>query len=66
MWRFTQAGGRYFPFDNTALDTLFEVSKGNPRTICGVTQVALEYAGATNQAITPAIITDVAKRRIVN
>src|SRR5690606_3672573 len=35
LWRFTQAGGRYFPFDSASLDTLFEVSKGNPRTICG-------------------------------
>ncbi len=66
MWRFTQAGGRYFPFDSAALDTLFEVSKGTPRTICGIAQVALEYAGATNQAITPTIVTEVAKRRIVN
>jgi len=66
LWRFNQAGGRYFPFDATSLDALFEISKGNPRTICGIAQVALEYAGATDSAVTPAIIQEVAKRRIIS
>jgi type II secretory pathway predicted ATPase ExeA len=66
LWRFTQAGGRYFPFDTASLDTLFAVTKGNPRTICGIAQVALEYAGATSEAISPAVIQEVAKRRIIN
>ena len=35
-WRFIQAGGRIFPFDSPTLDALFEMSKGNPRTVCGI------------------------------
>jgi len=64
-WRFTQAGGHFFPFAPEALTTLFELTQGNPRTICGIAQVALEYAGATNETITPTIISEVAKRRII-
>lgn len=65
-WRFQQAGGRVFPFDTASLDAIFELTKGNPRTICGIAQVALEYAGATGRAITPAIVVEVAERRILN
>lgn len=65
LWRFNQAGGRYFPFDTSALEQLFAISLGNPRTVCGIAQVALEYAGATNQEITPGIILEVAKTRII-
>lgn len=65
-WRFIQAGGRMFPFDKSALKALFEYSKGNPRTICGLAQVALEYAGTTNELITPEIIKSVAARRVAN
>jgi general secretion pathway protein A len=64
-WRFSQAGGRYFPFEPKTLDTLFEVTSGNPRTLCGIAQVALEYAGATNGAISQEIIEEVAQRRII-
>ena len=66
LWRFNQAGGRYFPFDTDSLDTLHTLSKGNPRTICGIAQVALEYAGATGEAVTAAIVSEVANRRILN
>ncbi len=66
LWRFNQAGGRYFPFDVPSLDALFELSKGNPRTICGIAQVALEYAGATGQAVTPDVVHEVAQRRILD
>jgi type II secretory pathway predicted ATPase ExeA len=65
-WRFNQAGGRFFPFDTPSLDQMLEVSKGNPRTICGIAQLALEYTGATNKAVTPDIISEVAKARILN
>ena len=65
-WRFSQAGGRYFPFDTLSLDALFEISQGNPRTVCGIAQVALEYAGATGSAVTPMIVQEVAKRRIIS
>ncbi|MEZ4621190.1 MAG: hypothetical protein R2867_37605 [Caldilineaceae bacterium] len=65
-WRFKQAEGKFFPFDNPTLDSLFSASKGNPRTICGIAQVALELAGTTNQAITPDIIKELASRRVTN
>lgn len=65
-WRFTQAGGRIFPFDQASLDELMNVSKGNPRTICGIAQIALEVAGTSDQAITPQIIKEVAAKRINN
>jgi general secretion pathway protein A len=64
-WRFTQAGGRFFPFSPETLHTLFEITQGNPRTICGIAQVALEYAGATHEALTPAIMAEVAQRRVI-
>lgn len=65
-WRFSMAGGRLFPFDTASLNTLFEVSKGNPRTICGIAQLALEATGATNNAVTPDLITTVAKTRVLD
>jgi general secretion pathway protein A len=65
-WRFTQAGGRFFPFEPSALDQLFEVTKGNPRSVCGIAQLALEYAGSTNTAVTPEMITNVAQTRILD
>ena len=65
-WRFVQAGGRIFPFDSPTLDALFLMSKGNPRTVCGIVQVSLEYAGTTDRAITPEIIDDVSRRRLLD
>jgi type II secretory pathway predicted ATPase ExeA len=65
LWRFEQAGGSHFPFDKASLDTLYERSTGNPRTICGMAQLALEYTAVTGQPITPKIIQDVAERRYV-
>ena len=65
-WRFIQAGGRIFPFDSPALDALFKISKGNPRTVCGIGQVALEIAGTTEQTITPDVIQEVSATRIAN
>lgn len=64
-WRFSQAGGLTFPFNPPSIEQLFAISQGNPRTVCGVAQVSLEYAGATDKAITPEIIDEVAKRRYV-
>jgi len=65
-WRYQQAGGNVFPFNNSTLDALYDLTDGNPRTICGIARVALEYAGATGNAISPEIIGEVAKRRILN
>lgn len=65
-WRYQQAGGNVFPFDSASLDAIYELTKGNPRTICGIARVALEFAGATGSAITPSIVVEVAQRRILN
>lgn len=37
-WRFTQAGGQDFPFEADALDYLYSITEGHPRTACGLTQ----------------------------
>ena len=65
-WRYAQAGGQgIFPFEPEALQTLYEVSTGNPRTACGIAQLALEVSALRNQTVTPHIITEVAERRYV-
>lgn len=65
FWRFEQAGGKLFPFEPAALDTLYELSAGNPRTVCGIAQLALEAAAAGGHSITAATIAQVAERRYV-
>lgn len=65
-WRYAQAGGLgIFPFETDALETLYAVSGGNPRTACGIAQLALEVSASRNQTITPTIISEVAERRYV-
>ena len=65
-WRYAQAGGLgIFPFEPEAIETLYEVSQGNPRTACGIAQLALEVSAKRNQTITPPVITEVAERRYV-
>lgn len=66
LWRFKQAGGAQLPFGAPSLDTLYELTMGNPRTVCGIAQISLEYAGATGSEITSDVIQEVAKRRILN
>lgn len=65
LWRFEQAGGKLFPFEKDAMDTMYELSKGNPRTICGIAQLALEISATTGRTITPNVIHKVAERRYV-
>lgn len=65
IWRFEQAGGKLFPFEKEALDTLYQVSYGNPRTICGIAQLALEISAIGGRTITPTVIKEVAERRYV-
>lgn len=65
-WRFTQAGSKApFPFEIDAMNRLFEISKGNPRTVCGIAQLALEVSAARNEPITPTVVEEVSKRRYV-
>ena len=54
-----------FPFTDEALQALFTLTKGNPRTVCGIAQMSLEVAAARNQLITPIIIKEVSERRYV-
>ncbi len=55
-WRFFQAEGQTFPFGTQALDTLFELTKGHPRTTCQLASLALEMAAYTSFDVTPDII----------
>ena len=65
-WRFVQAGGeRIFPFEPSALNTLYAIANGNPRTVCGIAQLSLEVAASRNEAISPTIVEEVAERRYV-
>jgi general secretion pathway protein A len=65
-WRFAQAGGKLFPFENGAIDTLFDLTQGNPRTTCGVAKLALEVAAARHSPITPAIIKEASEKRFLD
>lgn len=65
VWRFKQADGKLFPFERDALDTLYDVTNGNPRTVCGIAQLALEISAIGEQTITPNVIKEVAERRYV-
>lgn len=65
-WRYVQAGGiGTFPFEPKALDVLYELSSGNPRTVCGIAQLSLEIAAKRTQAITADIVEEVSERRYV-
>ena len=64
-WRFTQAGGKVFPFEETALDRLFELTHGHPRNTCGLAQLSLEVAALSSGRITPEIVDDVKNKRFL-
>jgi type II secretory pathway predicted ATPase ExeA len=64
-WRFTQAGGVGFPFEPEALDMLFYVTKGHPRTACGIAQLALETAALSDGKVTAEIINQVKEKRFL-
>lgn len=64
-WRFTQAGGTGFPFDEPALERLYELTKGHPRSTCGVAQLAIEVAGLRDRRVTAEIINQVKGKRFL-
>lgn len=64
-WRFAQAGGAIFPFEEAAIDRLFELAQGHPRTSCGLAQLALEVAAVGNGKITVDIINQVKENRFL-
>jgi general secretion pathway protein A len=65
-WRFAQAGSKIFPFETEAIDTLFALASGNPRTTCGIARLALEAAAARSSPITPAIIQEASEKRFLD
>lgn len=66
IWRFKQAGGRGFPFDREALDFLYQFSNGNPRTICGIAKLALQFCAVEgNSFITKNLIQKISEKRYV-
>lgn len=65
-WRFAQAGGGVFPFEPEALTLLYKLTKGHPRSACGLAQLALEVAAFKEGRITPAIINQVKEKRFLD
>lgn len=64
-WRFTQAGGAVFPFEDAALEHIYELTHGHPRNSCGLAQLALEIAAMSNGKVTPTIIDQVKEKRFL-
>ncbi len=64
-WRFTQAGGVIFPFEDTAIEQIYVLTKGHPRNSCGLAQLALEIAAMNGGKITPTIINQVKEKRFL-
>lgn len=64
-WRFAQAGGKTFPFEEAALERLFELTNGHPRNACGLAQLALETAALSTGRVTPSIIDQVKEKRFL-
>lgn len=65
-WRFVQAGGKVFPFEEAAIDALYLLAQGHPRTTCGIARLALEAAAVRNTYVTPEIIQEAAAKRFVD
>lgn len=65
-WRFAQAGGKLFPFEASAIETLFELTQGHPRTTCGIAKLALEVAGVRNSSSTSTIIKEASEKRFLD
>lgn len=65
-WRFIQAGGKVFPFEPQALEELYQLTKGHPRSVCGIAVLSLEVAAARNTFITPEIVSEASSKRFVD
>lgn len=65
-WRFRQAGGAHFPFQDEALDALYSLTGGHPRTACGIAVLALEVAAARDTFVTAEIVKDASTKRFVD
>lgn len=65
-WRFVQAGGQNFPFEQEALDHLYALTKGHPRSACGLAQYAIEAAAYSDGRVTEEIINKVKDKRFLD
>ena len=65
-WRFSQAGGVGFPFEPEALSHLHNVTKGHPRTACGIAQLSLETIAFRGGAVTKEIINQAKEKRFLD
>lgn len=65
-WRFAQAAGKLFPFEETALERLYKLTKGHPRSTCGLAQLALEVAALKDGTVTVEIIEAVKDKRFLD
>ena len=64
-WRFTQAGGKVFPFEEAALTRLYNLTQGHPRNACGLAQLALEIAAIGRGQVTAGMIDAVKDKRFL-
>lgn len=64
-WRFTQAGGRIFPFDEAAITRLYDLTHGHPRNACGLAQLSLEIAALGTGQVTSTLVDEVKDKRFL-
>ena len=64
-WRYAQAGGVGFPFDEKAIERIYELTEGHPRTSCGLAQLALELAGLGEGRVTVDLVERVKDSRFL-
>lgn len=63
-WRFKQARGTGFPFSTAIIDYIFKKTHGNPRSICGIAQLALEFS--IKKPIDEDLINEICKKKILD
>lgn len=64
-WRFQQAGGTVFPFEENAVSHLYHLTRGHPRSTCGLAQLALENAALGSGRITVETVNQVQDKRFL-
>lgn len=64
-WRFAQAGGVTFPFEIEAVEHIFELTGGHPRSSCGLAQLALEVAALSDGRVTVSVVEQVKNKRFL-
>lgn len=64
-WRFQQSGGRIFPFDIEALNYIYSLTDGHPRSSCGLAQLALEVAAHGSGVVTVEVVNQIKDARFL-